>query len=146
MRLNSLKPAPGSRKAPKRPGRGISAGQGKTGGRGVKGQKSRAGGFHKVGFEGGQMPLQRRLPKVGFVSRTSGRTAEVRVHELRRFAGETVDLAALQRAQIVPKAATRAKIIASGELDGAVKVVGIKVTPGARKIIEAAGGSIEGAE
>jgi large subunit ribosomal protein L15 len=143
MRLNSLSPAPGSRKAPKRPGRGIAAGQGKTGGRGVKGQKSRAGGFHKTGFEGGQMPLQRRLPKLGFVSRSGARSAEVRVHELKRFVDETVDLEALKAAHIVPKQALKAKVIASGELDVAVKLKGIKVTPGARKIIEAAGGSIE---
>jgi len=143
MRLNSMKPARGSRKAPKRPGRGHSAGQGKTGGRGVKGQKSRAGGYHKVGFEGGQMPLQRRLPKVGFVSPSRDATAEVRAHELGRFADQTVDLAALKTAQIVPKAAVAAKVIASGKLEAAVKLVGIKVTPGARKLIEAAGGSVE---
>jgi large subunit ribosomal protein L15 len=142
MRLNELKPAPGSRKVAKRPGRGVSAGQGKTGGRGVKGQKSRAGGFHKTGFEGGQMPLQRRLPKVGFRSRTAGATAEVRLHELKRFAGQTVDLEALKTAHIVPKEATRAKVIASGGLDVEVKLDGIKVTPGARKAIEAAGGSV----
>jgi large subunit ribosomal protein L15 len=143
MRLNSLRPARGAKRAAKRLGRGASAGQGKTAGRGVKGQHARAGGFHKVGFEGGQMPLQRRLPKIGFVSRTSGLTAEVRVHELARFAGQTVDLAALQAAHIVAKSALQAKVIASGKLQGAVKVVGLKVTPGARKIIEAAGGSIE---
>jgi large subunit ribosomal protein L15 len=143
MRLNTLKPAPGSRKAPKRPGRGISAGQGKTGGRGVKGQKSRTGGYHKVGFEGGQMPLQRRLPKIGFRSPSAGSTAEVRVHELARFADQTVDLAALKSAHIVPKQAETAKVFASGKLEVAVKLVGIKVTPGAKKLIEAAGGSIE---
>jgi large subunit ribosomal protein L15 len=143
MRLNSLRPARGAKRAAKRLGRGASAGQGKTAGRGVKGQHARAGGFHKVGFEGGQMPLQRRLPKIGFISRTSGLTAEVRVHELARFAGQTVDLAALQAAHIVAKSALQAKVIASGKLQGAVKVVGLKVTPGARKIIEAAGGSIE---
>jgi len=143
MRLNSIKPASGSRKAPKRPGRGHSAGQGKTGGRGVKGQKSRAGGYHKVGFEGGQMPMQRRLPKVGFISRSREATAEVRAHELARFADQTVDLAALKAAHIVPKVAVAAKVIASGDLAVAVKLVGIKVTPGARKLIEAAGGSVE---
>jgi large subunit ribosomal protein L15 len=143
MRLNSIKPAKGSRKAAKRVGRGSSAGQGKTAGRGVKGQKSRAGGYHKTGFEGGQMPLQRRLPKIGFVSRSSSRSAEVRLHELARFAEVTVDLAALKAAHIVPKQAITAKVIASGELNIAVKLSGIKVTPGARKIIEAAGGSIE---
>jgi large subunit ribosomal protein L15 len=142
MRLNDLKPAAGSRRDAKRPGRGISAGQGKTGGRGVKGQKSRAGGYHKTGFEGGQMPLQRRLPKVGFRSMTAGSTAEVRLHELKRFAGETVTLDALKAAQIVPRQAKAAKVIASGEIDVEVKLEGVGVTPGARKAIEAAGGTI----
>lgn len=142
MRLNELKPAAGSRTKGKRPGRGTSAGQGKTGGRGVKGQKSRAGGYHKTGFEGGQMPLQRRLPKVGFRSRTLGATAEVRLHELKRFAGQTVDLDALKSAGIVPKETKAAKVIASGDLDVAVSLSGIGVTPGARKAIEAAGGSV----
>jgi large subunit ribosomal protein L15 len=143
MRLNTIKPAAGSRKKAKRLGRGHSAGQGKTAGRGVKGQHARAGGFHKVGFEGGQVPIQRRLPKFGFTSQSAGKTAEVRVHELARFAKETVDLDALKKARIVPKATEKAKVIASGELDVAVKVVGLAVTPGARKLIEAAGGSIE---
>ena len=143
MRLNSLRPGRGAKKPAKRLGRGSSAGQGKTAGRGVKGQHARAGGFHKVGFEGGQMPLQRRLPKIGFKSRTAHLTAEVRVHELARFAGQSVDLQALKAAQIVAAGAEHAKVIASGSLEGAVKVVGLKVTPGARKIIEAAGGSIE---
>jgi large subunit ribosomal protein L15 len=142
MRLNDLKPAPGSHKAAKRPGRGTSAGQGKTGGRGVKGQKSRAGGYHKTGFEGGQMPLQRRLPKVGFRSPTAGATAEVRLQELRRFAGQTVDLDALKSAHIVPKQASAAKVIASGAIDVEVRLEGIRVTPGARQAIEAAGGSV----
>jgi large subunit ribosomal protein L15 len=142
MRLNDLKPAAGSHKSPKRLGRGHSAGQGKTGGRGVKGQKSRAGGYHKTGFEGGQMPLQRRLPKVGFRSTTSGATAEVRLHELKRFADQTVDLAALKAANVVPQQATAAKVIASGAIEVAIKLEGIKVTPGARKAIEAAGGSV----
>jgi large subunit ribosomal protein L15 len=141
--LNTLKPAKGSRKAAKRLGRGGGSGLGKTGGRGTKGQHARAGGFHKVGFEGGQMPLQRRLPKVGFVSQRAGSTAEVRVHELARFAGGSVDLAALKAAHIVPRNAEQAKVIASGGLDEAVKVVGLKITAGARKIVEAAGGSIE---
>ena len=143
MRLNDLHPARGAKRTAKRLGRGASAGQGKTAGRGVKGQHARAGGFHKVGFEGGQMPLQRRLPKIGFTSRMAGATAEVRVHELARFADQSVDLAALKRAHIVAQAAQQAKVIASGKLEAAVKVVGLKVTPGARKIIEAAGGSIE---
>lgn len=142
MRLNDLKPAAGSRKQAKRPGRGISAGQGKTGGRGVKGQKSRAGGYHKTGFEGGQMPLQRRLPKVGFRSTTPGSTAEVRLQELKRFAGQTVDLEALKAAHIVPRQAVAAKVIASGSIDVEVKLSGLKVTPGAKKAIEAAGGSV----
>jgi large subunit ribosomal protein L15 len=143
VRLNGLKPARGSRHAGKRVGRGGSAGQGKTAGRGTKGQHARAGGYHKTGFEGGQMPLQRRLPKIGFVSRQSAASAEVRVHELARFDGQTVDLAALKAAGIVSKRAQRAKIIASGTLEKAVKVAGVKVTPGAKAIIEAAGGSVE---
>jgi large subunit ribosomal protein L15 len=142
MRLNTLKPRQGSRKPAKRLGRGHSAGQGKTAGRGVKGQHARAGGFHKVGFEGGQMPIQRRLPKVGFRSQIAKLSAEVRVHELARIADGVADLAALKAAGLVPKHAEKVKIIASGELAKAVKVVGVKVTPGARKIIEAAGGSI----
>ena len=143
MRLNSLKPADGSRKERTRVGRGASSGQGKTAGRGTKGQHARAGGYHKVGFEGGQMPLQRRLPKIGFVSTKSASRAEVRVHELARVDAETVDLAALKAAGIVPKRTERAKIIASGTLDKPVKVAGIPVTRGARAIIEAAGGSVE---
>jgi large subunit ribosomal protein L15 len=142
MRLNELKPAVGSKKNPKRPGRGQSAGQGKTGGRGVKGQTSRSGGYHKTGFEGGQMPLQRRLPKFGFNSPTVDATAEVRLHELKRFAGQTVDLAALKAAHIVPKQAVAAKVIASGSIDVEVRLEGIKVTPGAKKAIEAAGGTV----
>jgi large subunit ribosomal protein L15 len=143
MRLNELKPAAGSKKAGKRPGRGHSAGQGKTGGRGVKGQTSRSGGFHKVGFEGGQMPLQRRLPKVGFRSPTADAVAEVRLQELNRFADQTVDLEALKAAGIVPKQAVGAKVIASGKVDAKVELKGIKATPGAKKAIEAAGGSTE---
>lgn len=143
MQLNTIKPASGSRKKPKRLGRGHSAGQGKTAGRGVKGQHARAGGFHKVGFEGGQVPLQRRLPKIGFKSQQIGAAAEVRVHELARFGSEPIDLDALKRARIVPKTAIKAKVIASGSLEVAVKVVGVAVTPGARKLIEKAGGSVE---
>ena len=142
MRLNSLSPSRGSRRDAKRPGRGHSAGQGKTCGRGVKGQHARSGGFHKTGFEGGQMPLQRRLPKIGFVSRRAGRTAEVRVHELARFADQSVDLDALKAAHLVPQEALRAKVFASGSLDKVVNLVGVAVTPGAKKIIEAAGGSV----
>jgi large subunit ribosomal protein L15 len=143
MRLNDMRPAAGSRKIAKRVGRGGSAGQGKTCGRGVKGQKARAGGYHKTGFEGGQMPLQRRLPKIGFRTMQPLGCVEVRLHELKRFAGQTVDLAALKAAQIVPQQAAAAKVIASGGIDVAVKLAGIKVTPGARKAIEAAGGSAE---
>lgn len=142
MRLNDLKPAPGSRKAPTRVGRGISAGQGKTAGRGTKGQHARAGGYRKVGFEGGQMPLQRRLPKIGFRSRKASTRDEVRVHELARVDGD-VTLEALKAAGLVPKRIERVKIIASGKLERPVKVVGVPVTPGARTIIEAAGGSVE---
>jgi large subunit ribosomal protein L15 len=142
MRLNSISPAPGSRPAGKRRGRGIGSGLGKTGGRGHKGQTSRSGGYHKVGFEGGQMPLQRRLPKVGFTSRQAARSAEVRLHELAGLEG-TVDLAALKAAGVVPAQTLKAKVIASGALDKAVTLKGIAVTKGAREAIEAAGGKIE---
>jgi large subunit ribosomal protein L15 len=141
MKLNTLKP--GSRKPRKRVGRGHSAGQGKTCGRGVKGQHARSGGYHKTGFEGGQMPLQRRLPKIGFKSRTAGDTAELRLHELALPADEVVDIASLKRAGLVPQQASRVKVIASGKLEKAVKIQGLAVTPGARKAIEAAGGTIE---
>jgi large subunit ribosomal protein L15 len=141
MKLNTLKP--GSRKAPKRVGRGSSAGQGKTCGRGHKGQRARAGGYHKVGFEGGQMPLQRRLPKIGFTSHKLSETAEVRLHELVVPKTEVVDLEALKAAGVVPRRAERARVIASGKIAKAVKVRGLKVTPGARQAIEAAGGSVE---
>jgi large subunit ribosomal protein L15 len=142
MRLNDLHPANGSKFDHKRRGRGAGSGLGKTGGRGVKGQRARAGGYHKVGFEGGQMPLQRRLPKVGFVSQTRDDKVELRVHELARFAGQTADMAALKAAQLVPKRAVTVKVIASGALEAAVTVSGLKVTAGARKIIEAAGGKV----
>lgn len=143
MRLNNLKPGEGARPARKRVGRGIGSGLGKTCGRGHKGQHSRSGGFHKVGFEGGQMPLQRRLPKVGFSSRVGLTKAEVRLHELSQVAGDVVDLAALKAANIVGKHIKRAKVIASGELSSAVTLRGIAVTRGARAVIEAAGGKIE---
>ena len=143
MRLNDLHPAGGSKRVHKRRGRGGGSGLGKTGGRGVKGQRARAGGYHKVGFEGGQMPIQRRLPKIGFVSRSKGLTAELRVHELARFAGKTADLELLKAEQLVSKRAERVKVIASGKLEAAVTVKGLAVTPGARKIIEAAGGKVE---
>ncbi len=143
MRLNSLKPGAGSRRSRKRVGRGIAAGQGKTAGRGVKGQRSRSGGYSKVGFEGGQMPLQRRLPKVGFRSRKARFRAEVRLHELARVEGETVDLAALKAAGLVSRSVRTAKVFLSGTIDRAVKVVGLGVSRGAREAIEAAGGSVE---
>ena len=142
MKLNTLKPARGSKFDHKRRGRGGASGLGKTGGRGVKGQRARAGGYHKVGFEGGQMPLQRRLPKIGFVSPSKGLTVELRVHELKSFAGKTADLASLQAAGLVSKRAERCRVIASGKLEAAVTVSGLKVTPGARKVIEAAGGKV----
>ena len=143
MRLNELQPAKGSTRDRKRVGRGIGSGLGKTAGRGHKGQKSRSGGFHKVGFEGGQMPLQRRLPKVGFRSRIAAGTAEVRLNEVAAVDAEVVDLAALQAANILPRSISRAKVIASGKIEKAVKVRGLGVTKGARAAIEAAGGSIE---
>ena len=142
MRLNTLKPARGARKNRKRVGRGISAGQGKTAGRGMKGQRSRSGGYHKVGFEGGQMPLQRRLPKIGFHSMRAKFRVEVRLHELGRLEGGTADLSSLKAARLIPKRAQRAKIILSGKLDKPIKVIDVAVTPGARRAIEAAGGSV----
>ncbi len=146
MQLNTLQPAPGSKKNAKRVGRGIGCGQGKTCGRGHKGQKSRSGGFSKVGFEGGQMPLQRRLPKVGFASRSFKSSAEVRLYELTKIDADVIDLAALIKADIVPAMTKKAKVIDSGEISKAVNLKGIKVTVGARKAIEAAGGKIEDAE
>ncbi len=142
MRLNEIKPAEGSRKEGKRLGRGHSAGQGKTSGRGVKGQHARSGGYHKVGFEGGQMPLQRRLPKIGFASRKSRFSGELRLGELAGLEGE-VDLLALKSAGLVGQQVKRVKIIASGKIDKAVTIKGLPVTPGARAAIEAAGGRIE---
>ena len=143
MRLNSLKPAAGSRKPGKRVGRGIGSGSGKTCGRGHKGQKSRSGGFHKVGFEGGQMPLQRRLPKVGFSSRKSRFVDELRLHELGIVSADVIDLDALKEANLVSRSVKRVKVIDSGSIDKAVRLKGIGVTKGARAAIEAAGGSIE---
>jgi large subunit ribosomal protein L15 len=143
MRLNTLSPAEGSRPDGKRRGRGIGSGLGKTGGRGHKGQKSRSGGFHKVGFEGGQMPLQRRLPKVGFTSRKSRVTEEVRLHELQLVEGDTVDLTTLKAAGVIKQGTRHARIMASGEIGEAVTVRGIAVTKGARAAIEAAGGKVE---
>lgn len=143
MRLNTLKPGAGSKSAPKRVGRGIGSGLGKTCGRGHKGQHSRSGGFHKVGFEGGQMPLQRRLPKVGFSSRIGRATAEVRLGELGKVDAEVVDLLALKAANVVGQHIERAKVIASGSIERAVTVKGVAVTKGARAAIEAAGGKVE---
>ena len=143
MRLNTLKPSAGSKTARKRIGRGIGSGLGKTGGRGHKGQKSRKGGYHKVGFEGGQMPLQRRLPKVGFRSRMARYTAELRLHELAIPAADVIDMDVLKKANLVPAFVTKVKVIKSGEITKAVKVKGIAVTKGARAEIEKAGGSIE---
>ena len=143
MRLNEIRPAAGPKQARKRPGRGIGSGLGKTAGRGHKGQKSRAGGFHKVGFEGGQMPLQRRVPKRGFNSRQKGETAEVRLSDLQRLQSDTVDLAALKAAGVVPQPALRAKVILAGAIKRKVALKGILVSKGARAAIEAAGGSVE---
>jgi large subunit ribosomal protein L15 len=143
MRLNTLKPAPGSRRPAKRVGRGASAGQGKTCGRGTKGQRARKGGYHKVGFEGGQMPLQRRLPKVGFRSHLKPTRAEVRLGELARVEATVVDLAALVAAGVVPEGTERAKVVLSGEIKKAVTLKGVPATKGARAAIEAAGGKIE---
>jgi large subunit ribosomal protein L15 len=141
MRLNTLKP--GSRKPRKRVGRGHAAGQGKTCGRGEKGQHARSGGYHKVGFEGGQMPLHRRLPKIGFVSRTKHESVELRLHELAIPDDEVVDIDSLKRAGVVVNYAKRVKVIASGTIQKAVRTQGLSVTPGARKAIEAAGGKID---
>ena len=143
MRLNTLRPAPGSRRARLRVGRGASAGQGKTCGRGTKGQRARKGGYHKVGFEGGQMPLQRRMPKVGFRSNIKRSRAEVRLHELAKLDVPVIDLAALLKAGVVPVGTERAKVVLSGELNKAVTLKGVAATKGARAAIEAAGGKIE---
>jgi large subunit ribosomal protein L15 len=142
MRMNTIKPAAGSNIARRRVGRGIGCGLGRTGGRGDKGQKSRSGGFHKVGFEGGQMPLQRRLPKRGFVSPSRGDTAEVRLSDLDRLPLTEIDVLALKAAGLVPGLAKTVKVIRTGELKKAVKLSGVLVTKGARAAIEAAGGSI----
>jgi len=143
MRLNTLRPAPGSKRPRLRVGRGASAGQGKTCGRGTKGQRARKGGYHKVGFEGGQMPLQRRMPKVGFRSAMKASRAEVRLSELAKVAGELVDLEALLKAGVVPLGTERAKVVLSGALSRALTLKGVAVTKGARAAIEAAGGKIE---
>jgi large subunit ribosomal protein L15 len=145
MKLNGISPAAGSRKPRLRVGRGASAGQGKTCGRGVKGQRARKGGYHKVGFEGGQMPIQRRLPKVGFRSKVAPLVAEVRLNELALIEGGVIDLASLKRANLVPAQAERARIMRSGEIKVAVTIRGVGVTKGAREAIEAAGGKVEAA-
>jgi large subunit ribosomal protein L15 len=143
LRMNSLRPGAGSRKPRLRVGRGASAGQGKTCGRGVKGQRARKGGYHKVGFEGGQMPLQRRLPKVGFRSAMKAKRAEVRLGELTGLAAALIDLAALKAAGVVPASAEQAKVVLSGEIKVPVTLKGIGATRGARAAIEAAGGKLE---
>ena len=143
MKMNDLRPAEGSKKTRKRVGRGIGSGSGKTAGRGHKGQKSRSGGFHKVGFEGGQMPLQRRLPKRGFASRTARYNAEVRLYQLAAMDADTIDMETLKAARVIAKDARQVKIINTGEIGRAVTVKGIKVTKGAQAAIEAAGGKVE---
>jgi large subunit ribosomal protein L15 len=143
MRLNTIKPGPGSRKPRLRVGRGASAGQGKTSGRGVKGQRARKGGYHKVGFEGGQMPLQRRLPKFGFRSAIKATRAEVRLSELNGIDAAVIDLDALKKAGVVPVFAEKVKVILSGELTKAVTLKGIGATKGAAEAIAKAGGKLE---
>jgi len=142
MELNTIKPADGAKKDKRRLGRGIGSGLGKTAGRGHKGQKSRSGGFHKVGFEGGQMPMQRRLPKRGFVSLTKADTARVRVSELAGIGVDEIDLLVLKQAGIIKGSVTGARVYLAGEITKPVKLSGIAVTKGARAAIEAAGGSI----
>jgi len=143
MFLNTIQPAEGSRKKSKRLGRGIGCTLGKTCGKGHKGQKARSGGFHKVGFEGGQMPLQRRLPKIGFISRSGKYSAEVRLNELNNLEVDVVDLQVLIDNNVIPAFTKKAKIIKSGELTKAVSIKGINVTVGAKESIEAAGGKVE---
>ena len=142
MKLNTIKPAAGSKKPRLRVGRGASAGQGKTCGRGVKGQRARKGGYHKVGFEGGQMPMQRRLPKIGFRSKMSKDTAEVLLYQLDKLEG-TIDLEVLRAAKLVPPGVKKVKVVKKGELSKKLVLKGILATVGARAAIEAAGGSIE---
>ena len=142
MKLNTIKPAEGAKHSKRRVGRGIGSGLGKTAGRGHKGQKSRTGGFHKVGFEGGQMPLQRRLPKRGFVSLTKADTAHIRTSELLQVTSEVIDLLALKEAKVVPASAKSVKVYLSGDLTRAVSVQGLLLSKGARVALEAAGGKI----
>lgn len=146
MKLNTIKPSAGSTHSKKRVGRGIGSGLGKTAGRGHKGQKSRAGGFHKVGFEGGQMPMARRLPKRGFISLDRAFKFEVRLSDLAALPVDTIDLLVLKQAGVVPQLAKSAKVMLSGSLDKAIKVRGLGVTKGAKAAIEAAGGSVESGE
>ncbi len=145
MRLNTIKPAAGSKPARKRVGRGTGCGLGKTAGRGHKGQKARAGGFHKVGFEGGQMPLHRRLPKRGFHSPLTGDTAEIRLGDLQKLDAETIDLALLKQAGLAHLGALRAKVILAGTITRKVVLKGLGVSKGAREAVEKAGGSVEAA-
>ena len=142
MRLNDIKPAEGSKHPRKRVGRGIGSGLGKTAGRGHKGQKSRSGGFHKVGFEGGQMPLQRRLPKRGFKSLAAGTVGEVRLSDLQKMAGEEIDLLALISAGVISQLSLSARVILSGTIERKVVLRGVGVTKGAKAAIDAAGGSV----
>ena len=142
MKLNAIKPAPGAKHTRHRVGRGVGSGWGKTAGLGHKGQRARAGGYHKVGFEGGQMPLQRRLPKRGFVSMSRDDTAEVRLSDLARLPVDEIDLLALKAAGMVPQTAKTAKVIRTGKLEKAVKLNGVLATKGAKAAIEAAGGSV----
>lgn len=146
MQLNTIKPAQGSKHSKRRVGRGIGSGLGKTAGRGHKGQKSRTGGFHKVGFEGGQMPLQRRLPKRGFKSLTKGNIAQVRLSALNELPVDTIDLLILKQAGVVPGSCLGAKVFSSGAVEKAIKLQGILVTKGAKAAIEAAGGNVAGLE
>jgi large subunit ribosomal protein L15 len=143
MRINTIKPAAGSKRKRLRVGRGASAGQGKTAGRGVKGQRARKGGYHKVGFEGGQMPLQRRMPKVGFRSAMKATRAEVRLDDLAKVSADVIDLAALKAANVVPANTEVAKVVLSGEIKKAVTLKGVGATKGAKAAIEAAGGRLE---
>jgi large subunit ribosomal protein L15 len=146
MQLNDLHPSPGAKKNRRRVGRGMGSGLGKTAGRGHKGQKSRSGGFHKVGFEGGQMPLQRRLPKRGFTSLTKATTAEVRLSDIERMEGDTIDFAALKAAGVVPVRSVRARVILSGAITRKVNLSGVVATKGAKAAIEAAGGTVAAVE
>jgi large subunit ribosomal protein L15 len=143
MRLNTIKPAAGSTHSIKRVGRGTGCGLGKTAGRGHKGQKARAGGYHKVGFEGGQMPLHRRLPKRGFHSPLSGDTAEIRLGDIQKLSAETIDLTVLKQAGLAHQTALNAKVILAGTIERKVVLKGVSVSKGARAAVEKAGGSVE---